>query len=173
MLQDIGVRAIRYAGLAPGLMTHGCSESTSATIEEARTRVWDLHVRGLQPDAIAEVTGYRPARVTQALHAGARVRRRSWTRADVEHARELELSRLDSMLSAWWQAGAGGTDVYAAPIILRIVELRSKLLGLDKPPAPAELSDRPLAALSDADLLARVQAAADRLIPAADTPLDA
>jgi hypothetical protein len=77
------------------------------------------------------------------------------------------------MLSAWWQAGAGGTDVYAAPIILRIVELRSKLLGLDKPPAPAELSDRPLAALSDDDLLARVQAAATRLIPAADTPLDA
>ena len=50
----------------------------------------------------------------------------------VEDHRALELARLDALqVSLWAKAMAG--EVKAANAVLRIIEQRSRLLGLDKP----------------------------------------
>ena len=77
-------------------------------------------------------------------------------RAQAERLRTLELARLDRMLAACDGPATSGTDVYAAPIYLRIVEMRSKLLGLDQLPPATPIQDRPLAQLSDQDLAERL-----------------
>jgi hypothetical protein len=49
-----------------------------------------------------------------------------------EHARAMELARLDVMLHAVWEKIEGG-DVRAIDTALRVSERRAKLLGLDAP----------------------------------------
>ena len=50
----------------------------------------------------------------------------------VEDHRSLELARLDALQTAVWDAAMAG-DVKAVGMVLRIIEQRSRLLGLDKP----------------------------------------
>lgn len=50
----------------------------------------------------------------------------------VEDHRALELARLDALQVPLWDKAMAG-DVKAAGMILRIIETRSRLLGLDKP----------------------------------------
>lgn len=60
-----------------------------------------------------------------------------------EEVRRLELSRLDALLLSWWQAALGTPaaagraatppDSQAFANVMRIMERRAKLLGLDKP----------------------------------------
>lgn len=49
----------------------------------------------------------------------------------VEQHRTLELTRLDALQTALWEKAMNG-DVKAALGVLRIIERRSRLLGLDK-----------------------------------------
>ena len=50
----------------------------------------------------------------------------------VEQHRALELARLDALQVGLWDRAVGG-DVKAVNAVLRIIERRSRLLGLDKP----------------------------------------
>lgn len=50
----------------------------------------------------------------------------------VEDHRALELARLDALQVAFWERAMTG-DVKAADMVLRIIQQRSRLLGLDKP----------------------------------------
>ena len=50
----------------------------------------------------------------------------------VEDHRALELARLDALQVPLWDKAMGG-DVKAAGMVLKIIETRSRLLGLDKP----------------------------------------
>ena len=52
----------------------------------------------------------------------------------VEDHRALELARLDALQVVLWERALGG-DVKAVNAVLRIIEQRSRLLGLDKPEA--------------------------------------
>lgn len=79
-------------------------------------------------------------------------------RAQGERLRTMELARLDTLLAAWHGPATQG-DVYAAPVYLRIVEMRAKLLGLDQVPAADPIADRPLEHVPDDELLARIERA--------------
>ena len=50
----------------------------------------------------------------------------------VEDHRALELARLDALQVAFWERVMAG-DLKAASMVLRIIDQRSRLLGLDKP----------------------------------------
>ena len=50
----------------------------------------------------------------------------------VNQARTLELTRLDALQVGLWEQALAG-DVKAVNAVLRIIEQRSRLLGLDKP----------------------------------------
>lgn len=48
---------------------------------------------------------------------------------DVDHLRDLEVARLDALQASLWERAEGG-EVAAINSVLRIVEQRSRLLGL-------------------------------------------
>lgn len=48
----------------------------------------------------------------------------------VEEYRELELSRLDALQACYWASASQG-DLNAARVVLRVIEQRSRLLGLN------------------------------------------
>lgn len=80
------------------------------------------------------------------------------TRGTAEQYRNLELARLDEM-QAGLHANAMSGDHLAATALIKIMDRRAKLLGLD---ARAELDvtsgGKPLATIDDADLDARIAA---------------
>jgi len=76
------------------------------------------------------------------------------TRASAEELRGLELARLDALQAAWWSRALDG-DVGAGRLVLRAMEQRSRLLGLEA-----------------RDPLVTTVRFGDRLIPAEYTPLE-
>lgn len=80
------------------------------------------------------------------------------TKEATDDFRQLELERLDELNLAFWPKAVAG-DIQAAKLILRVVEQRSRLLGLEAP--------RPLVAIDQ-----RQVRFGDRLIPAEYTPLE-
>ena len=88
-----------------------------------------LRRAGLTLDEIAIRVGYSsPASVHYALK---RINERI-SREDVEEIRNLESERLDLLQAANWDNAMQG-DVPAGALVLRVMERRAKLLGLDMP----------------------------------------
>jgi hypothetical protein len=88
-----------------------------------------LRRAGLTLDEIAIRVGYSsPASVHYALK---RINERI-SREDVEEIRNLESERLDLLQAANWNNAMQG-DVPAGALVLRVMERRAKLLGLDMP----------------------------------------
>lgn len=52
--------------------------------------------------------------------------------AAIDEHRELELDRLDSLQRTYWQPAVAG-NLRAADFVLRVIDKRAKLLGLDAP----------------------------------------
>lgn len=90
-----------------------------------------LRLQGLTFEAIAEKLGVTRqaahAAVTSELDALA-----AESRADAEKLRDLELARLDAMLSALWPAIKRGSQG-AVDKALKVCARRARLLGLDAP----------------------------------------
>ena len=84
---------------------------------------------GLTLDEIAKQVGYaNPGSVHKALErANARI-----VRDDIEQIRALEEDRLDTLQAANWGKAMKG-DFQAGTLVLRIMDRRAKLLGLDMP----------------------------------------
>lgn len=123
-----------------------------------RAMVWRLRLEGWDTAAIADRVGVAESTVREDLRIVARDAA-DRARGHADAARMLELARLDELWRAWYAQGCTLVDVYAAPILLRIVELRARLLRLDTLPADVTAADRPFAGLSDDDLRARLQGA--------------
>ena len=88
-----------------------------------------LRRAGLTLDEIAIRVGYSsPASVHYALK---RINERI-SREDVEEIRNLESERLDLLQAANWDNAMQG-NVPAGALVLRVMERRAKLLGLDMP----------------------------------------
>jgi len=111
-------------------------------VRERQQRVLELREQGLSPLKIAKETGCSPALVYRDLKE---ILQRTQAHEEelAEHYRRVELQRLDSMQQSWWARATGnatkqdGTklpaDEKAAQVVLRIMERRAKLLGLDAP----------------------------------------
>lgn len=111
-------------------------------IRERQQRVLELRESGMSPAIIARETGASPALVYADLKA---ILQRTQALEDdlADHYRRVELQRLDSMQQAWWARATGAAtredgslvpaDEKAAQVVLRIMERRAKLLGIDAP----------------------------------------
>jgi hypothetical protein len=94
-----------------------------------RAKVVEAVAEGATYEAAAKQAGY-------ATRSGAY--KAFWKAVDgreavaVEDHRTLELARLDALQVPLWEKAMNG-DVKAAGMVLRIIEQRSRLLGLDKP----------------------------------------
>jgi hypothetical protein len=96
---------------------------------DRETECLRLRRGGLTLDEIAKRVGYaNPGSVHKALErANARI-----VREDVEEIRNLEAERLDLLQAANWGRALAG-DIPAGALVLRVMERRAKLLGLDMP----------------------------------------
>ena len=141
------------------------NQSRRVAAHTRQLQALELRKAGATYQAIAEQLGYAHAKgaykaVTSAL--------KLTLREPADELRELEVARLDAMLLPLWRRVQSG-DEKAVDRVLRIMERRARLLGLDAP-TRGELSGpdgKPLAVdlttLSDEELktLERIQAKLD------------
>lgn len=109
------------------------SKAQRAATAERRGKAIAMRLAGLDYETIAKRLGYRGGRgaackdIERALVANIAAQRTS-----TEEYREVELLRLDRLQAASWQAAAAG-DLRSIETVLRIIDRRCKLLGLDAP----------------------------------------
>lgn len=99
-----------------------------APVQERRLRALELRRSGmnyLQIGAVLHVSGPQAFRDVQYML-------RLTAQEPADHVRRLELERLDAMLLAHWDNAAGGSIPHTMTV-LRIMERRHALLGLDAP----------------------------------------
>lgn len=126
------------------------------TIEKER-KVLELRRAGLTFDVIAQEVGY--AAPSGAYHAFTNALRRTLNAAGSEELRELEADRLDRLQRFAWTSAAQG-NLKAIETILRIMNRRARLLGLDQ---PLKISQEVTVWNGDGDLDREIQELIQRL----------
>lgn len=103
--------------------------SVAVTAAERRARCVELVSQGWRYDDVARAVGYSTrGAVSKAVHKALKDR----TVEAVDELRRLEVARLDSLQAALWEQAIAG-DVKAAQTVLRLIDRRITLLGLDEP----------------------------------------
>ncbi|WP_433242552.1 hypothetical protein [Actinomadura nitritigenes] len=111
----------------------GVSKAKQAEVAARRKQAIQLRLAGVDWDTIAEQLGYRGGRgaackdVTRALEE-----RRADLDKTAEELRAVEVSRLDRLQAAVWALAVQGEPT-AMNAVLRIIDRRIRLLGLDAP----------------------------------------
>lgn len=96
------------------------------TAAEKRAEALELRALGYSYQAVADEVGYGSR---GAAYKAVAQELRNIPREAAEHAREIELGRLDDLQMAAMNAALGG-DLFAIDRVVKIVESRAKLLGL-------------------------------------------
>ena len=106
-----------------------------AVSEYRKARSVELAMQGMSYDAIAAELGYANRGTAWRV-----VNKALTERVDgaVEEYREMELARLDSLQAALWPKAMDG-DARAVDSILKIIDKRVRILGLDQVSAKADL----------------------------------
>jgi hypothetical protein len=99
--------------------------------DQLRQRVLELRRRGMTIRSIADEVGKSSTRVHQVLLAALQ-KIAEETEVEVRELRILENDRLDRALQAIWPGVEAG-DLKAIDRLIRIIDRRSKLFGLDTP----------------------------------------
>lgn len=108
-----------------------------ATVEHKRQRALAMALAGASYDEIARELGYvNRAGAWKLLDALLKAR----TDEDLHEYRTLELARLDRLQRAFWDAALAG-DHKAAHLVLKVIQARCKVLGLDRPGGETEGSE--------------------------------
>ena len=104
-------------------------ETSQIDSKKREARVFELRIQGSTFDQIANEVGYSgPSGAWQAYQ---RVKS-EFIYESVDESRQLELMRLDELQVAVWDRAING-ELPAAHCVLKIMDRRAKLLGLDKP----------------------------------------
>lgn len=96
---------------------------------QKEAQVVALRREGMTWDTIAQAVGYADPSGAHAayMRASARI-----VKEDIDAIRDMETERLDMLQGAYWRQAMTG-DVPAGMQVLRIMERRAKLLGIDQP----------------------------------------
>lgn len=106
---------------------------TSAENADRRRQAVELRLDGMSYEAIADRLGWRSH---SSAHAAVQDGLQDAIREPAESLIRLELLRLDELHRACWGKAMAG-DLRAVDRVLRVMERRARLLGLDKPAAVA------------------------------------
>jgi uncharacterized protein YegP (UPF0339 family) len=112
-------------------LTMGASNGNLPKLKatEQRTQAMQLRLAGATYEAIAQAVGYSSR---QAAYRAIERARLETLREPADALREMELMRLERLQQGVWPAAIKG-DHGAVDRVLRIMERRAKLLGLDAP----------------------------------------
>ena len=113
-----------------GLVTHTRLTPDKIEYEMKLNKAVQLRKEGWLPSEIADELGYESAAQVRGM-----INRRiaADVKMSAEDARNEDLIRLDALLRAKWTSAMDG-DNRAAQTILRIMEMRMKLMGLEQIP---------------------------------------
>lgn len=92
-----------------------------------QARAVELAISGHDYDTIAREVGYSNRGTA---HRTVQKALRQRTVEGVDQLREVEVQRLDALLKAHWEQAIDG-DVVAANVVLRVIDQRVRLLGLE------------------------------------------
>ena len=92
--------------------------------------VLELRRSGETWERIAQVVGYANASGAQKAYQRVVTRVQKVT---VDEIRDLELDRLDRLQRAYWRSAVVDLNTKAADVVLKVMDKRAKLLGLDAP----------------------------------------
>jgi hypothetical protein len=106
------------------------SQTRRVKAHDRHLQALELRKAGATYQVIADQLGYASPRGAHKAVASAL---KATLREPADGLRELELARLDSALLAIWRRVQSGDDK-AIDRLVRIMERRAKLLGLDEPP---------------------------------------
>lgn len=112
----------------------GATQTTSDETLARERRVLELRRAGMPFDRIAEAVGYAGRAPAHTAYKRALKRTLQPVAAEV---RELEADRLDQLQMTYWPKAIAG-DSAATATVLRIMERRARLLGLDHADGIAE-----------------------------------
>lgn len=102
-----------------------------AVARDHAREIFELRKQGLSQTAIAERVGVTQGAVSRSLKAYL-AKLAAETMEDAEEVRSLELERLDAILIPMLQAATSGEET-AVDRVIKIMDRRAKLLGLDAP----------------------------------------
>jgi hypothetical protein len=143
----------------------GTTKAKKAEVADRRAQAITLRIAGMDWQSIADRLGYNSRGaacqdVTRALEANLKEQSQA-----VDVLRDVETLRLDRLQAAAWPAAVRG-DLKSIETVLKVIDRRVKLLGLDMP-VRTELTGAgggPLAlSTADPDQLAAIIAATGRL----------
>jgi AcrR family transcriptional regulator len=109
----------------------GGSEPADAALLDAAHKALELRIRGASTRDIAKALGVSVATAHRAIHRGMDALAEE-VREDAHTVRDLEVKRLDNIMIRMYSQAMDGNQG-AVDRMLRIMERRSKLLGLDAP----------------------------------------
>jgi hypothetical protein len=107
---------------------HKASERLIASTERQR-KALELRTSGLDYRSIAERIGYGSV---ASAHKAVQVALKKTLQEPADELRTMEVARLDQMLLGLWPKAIKG-DTWAVDRVLKIMERRAALLGLDAP----------------------------------------
>ncbi|WP_149264284.1 hypothetical protein [Actinomadura sp. K4S16] len=111
----------------------GTSQAKRAEVAARRNKAIQLRLAGVDWDTIAEQLGYRGGRGAACKDVARALQER---RADLdktaEELRAVEVARLDRLQAAAWGLAVQGEPA-SLNAVLRIIDRRIRLLGLDAP----------------------------------------
>jgi DNA-binding CsgD family transcriptional regulator len=107
------------------------AKAEQALRKERRARAVELRIAGMSPHEIAERLGYHVNSVHADLR-GALATPAQRTTEELEQLREIEIRRLDRLQVPFFYKALEG-DAEALAAVLKVMERRARLLGLDAP----------------------------------------
>jgi transposase-like protein len=136
------------------MMANKKQQPRPETVEKER-QILELRRAGMSYADIAQSLGIASA--AAAREAFRRAMQHSLSESGADELREIESERLDRLQRAAWPKAANG-DLSAIAMVLRIMERRSKLLGLDRAAADDEVVEVQKPVESQVDRAARLRA---------------
>jgi hypothetical protein len=130
---------------------HSKNSPVKVQAAQRRKSAVELRVAGRTYVQIAAELGVSKQRAYQAV-AEAVAEVNANCRESAEELRRVECERLDALQIAFWDKAAAG-DVKAADVVLKVMNRRARLLGLDAPTRTQVEATTGLAGMSDEQLL--------------------
>jgi hypothetical protein len=104
-------------------------KAPSPAMLDTENKIIELRRAGVTWQKVAEQTGYAgPAGAYKAYQRAAE----RFIRPNLEELRDMELDRLDRLQAAIWGKALNG-DVRSLDAVLRIIDRRARILGLEAP----------------------------------------
>lgn len=97
-----------------------------------RSKAFKMRLQGATFPHIAEQLGYNSRQAAWADYQSALREAAAEYDDDIADARTFELERIDAVIAAAWEFADAG-DIKALDVLLKCIDRRAKLLGLDKP----------------------------------------